>query len=96
MKKIEEQFRLLLAANAKTNWLSGVFYALLLCFVIFLLANVYLLVRPISKDVKDIIDLEVDSSNLIFDQKTIDAIKKRQEPNAVISLPGGKNPFTPL
>jgi hypothetical protein len=96
MKNIKEQIRLLLVANARTNWAKGVFYALLSCFVIFTLANAYLLFRPISKDVKEIIDQEVNSSNLIFDQKTIDLIKKRQEPNTVISLPAGKNPFTPL
>jgi hypothetical protein len=96
MKKIKEQIRLLLVANAKTNWTKGVFFALFACFIIFALANVYLLFRPISKDVKEIIDQEVNSANLNFDQKTIDTIKKRQEPNTVITVPVGKNPFTPL
>lgn len=96
MKNIKEQFKQLVASNAKSNWVKGVFYALLICFGVFVVANTYLLFRPISADVKGIIDEEVDSSNISFDQKTIDSIKKRQEPSTSILPSGGKNPFTPL
>lgn len=96
MKDIKEQFRQMLSANSKTDWTKGVFWAIFICFVLFSGVNIYLLFRPLSKDMQDIIDKEVNSSNIIFDQKTIDILKSKQGPETQIVLPGGKNPFTSL
>lgn len=96
MKKIKEQFRLMLVANSKTNWTEGIFWAIIICFLLFTSANIYLMIRPLSNDVKEIIDQEVNSSNIIFDQKTIEILKSKQGPETKIILPGGKNPFISL
>jgi hypothetical protein len=95
MKNIKEQLKRLLTANSKTDWTKGVFWAIFICFVLFSAVNFYLLFRPLSKDMKNIIDKEVNSSNIIFDQKTIDVLKNKG-PGTQIILPGGKNPFTSL
>jgi hypothetical protein len=46
--------------------------------------------------VKDIINTEINASNIIFDQKIIDSLKTRQVPNTPTATPGGKNPFISL
>jgi hypothetical protein len=45
---------------------------------------------------QEIIDQEVNSSNITFDQKTIDILNSKQGPETKVVLPGGKNPFTSL
>jgi hypothetical protein len=96
MKNIKEQIAKLISTNAKSNWTKGVLWAILICFIVFVIANTYLLFRPLSNEVKGIIDGEINSSNINFDQKTIDALKTRQVPNSPTVTPGGKNPFTSL
>lgn len=96
MKNIKEQIAKLISENAKTNWIKGVYWAVFACFILFLAANAYLLFRPVASEVKEIIDSDVNSSNINFDQKTLDSLKTRQGLDTPIVPPTGKNPFTPL
>lgn len=96
MNKIKEEISKLASANAKTNWTKGIVWAIFICFFLFLAADAYLLLRPLSPEVKNIIDSEVNSTNIIFDQNVLDSLKTKQGPEAPIISPTGKNPFTPL
>lgn len=94
MKKINLKFNLNLKTKTKgTLWQKALLGVILATLVLTLAACAYLLVRPISKEVKAIIDQEISSSDINFDQKTIDNIKARQTPSIVPETSSGKNPF---
>lgn len=96
MKKFKIDLNKIKISNRNSNWQKGISGALLISLGIFFLALVYLLVRPLSKDVQNIIDTEISSIDVVFDNKTIDMVKKRQEPNQTTAPTVGKNPFIPF
>lgn len=96
MKDIKEQFAKLLTSNSKTNWAKSVFWAILICLALFICADVYLLFRPLASDVKGIIDDEVESVNINFDEKTLEGLRQKEDLSTPINLPKGKSPFTSL
>lgn len=83
-------------SNLGSSWEKGIFIAVLVSLVIFLAANVYLIFKPIPDDLRAIIDEEINSSNITFDQKTIDSLKERQNPPESETPISGKNPFAPF
>lgn len=96
MKKIDLNIKQLRMLNKNPDWQRGLLAATLLSLGIFALFLGYLLIKPINKEIKAIIDEEISSTDIIFDQKTIETLKKRQEP-ATLSAPAiGKNPFIPF
>lgn len=98
MKKPELKFDFskLERNNRGSSWQKAVFGALIISLVAYLAATAYLYFRPLSSDIKESIDSEVSSSNISFDQKTIDMLKSRQQPPDTTATSGGKNPFTPF
>jgi hypothetical protein len=83
-------------SNRGTSWQKAVFGAILVSLCFYLSALAYLYFRPLSPDIKASIDSEVSSSNITFDQKTIEMLKNRQQPPANTTTIGAKNPFTPF
>lgn len=79
-----------------STWQKALFGVILATLILMTAATLYLIFRPISKDVREVIDQEISSSDIIFDQKTIDSIKERQTPSTIPDTSGGKNPFAPF
>jgi flagellar motor component MotA len=96
MKKLEIKkidLRALLGKSKGTMWQKAVMAALLCMAVLFTLGCGYLFFKPLSADIKKIIDDEISSVDIIFDQKTIDGVKERQKPIENTGVTTGKNPF---
>ena len=83
-------------SNRGTSWQKAVFGAILISLAFYIGASAYLYFRPLSAEIQTSIDSEVSSSNISFDQKTVDMLNKRQQPPANTTAIGGKNPFTPF
>ena len=97
MKKLEIKkidIKALLGKSRGTMWQKAVVAALLSMTVLFTFGCGYLSFKPLSADIKKIIDDEISSIDIIFDQKTIDGIKERQKPIENTGVTIGKNPFT--
>jgi len=80
----------------KTSWQKGIFITLLLGIVIYLVLLGYLFIKPVSPDIKSIIEKELSTTDVKFNQKTLDSLQKRQQPSAPAQPPTGKNPFIPF
>jgi hypothetical protein len=95
MKKIDfkEQLSKLTASSKKTSWHKAIIWTVLLCLIIFVCANIYLIFKPLSPEIQITIDDEIKSSDITFDQKTIENIKKRLQIQYTPSPSTGKNPF---
>jgi flagellar motor component MotA len=78
----------------KSSWHKGILLAASLSVVIFVAASAYLLFRPLNSDLKRIIEEEVKSTNIIFDKKTLEDIKKRHQPQTILESSGSKDPFS--
>lgn len=97
MKKPELKLNLNINLRGKikgTLWQKAIWAIMVVVLLLASLACVYLMFKPLSKDIKAIIDDEISSSDIIFDQKTIDSIKARQVPSVVPDTSSGKNPFS--
>jgi hypothetical protein len=79
--------------NKGTLWQKGILGVNLLLALFIVLSCSYLFIKPISSEIKNIIDDEISSVDIIFDQKTIDSIEARQEPSSTKDTSVGKNPF---
>lgn len=95
-KDIKFDFSKLTKNNRHSSWQKAVLGAVLISVAIYLIMAGYLFFRPLSQDIQDIIDQEISSSNISFDQKTLLMLKNRQEPPANTQTESGKNPFTPF
>lgn len=82
--------------GGKSNWQRGIFWALAVALVVFVIACIYQLVKEPSKEIENLIDTEVSSINIIFDTKTIEDLKIRQQPAETVQPTVGKNPFIPF
>jgi len=91
IKKID--LKALIGKSKGTMWQKAVMAALFSLAVLFTLGCAYLFFKPLAVDIKKIIDDEISSIDIIFDQKTIDGIKERQKPIENTSVTTGKNPF---
>lgn len=80
----------------KINWQKSIFITLLLCIGVYIILLGYLFIKPISSEVQEIIKDELTTSDINFDQKTLDSLKKRQQPSTPSQAPIGKNPFLPF
>lgn len=80
----------------KPNWQKDVFWATIICVLIFIGIVGYQFIKSPSKEMLDEIKKENASSNISFDQKTVDLIKERQIPPESAQPTVGKNPFTPF
>lgn len=98
MKKpnIKFDFSAFERSNRGTSWQKAVFGAILVSLAFYIAASAYLYFRPLSQDIQESIDSEVSSSNISFDQKTIEMLKLRQQPPQNTAGGSGKNPFTPF
>lgn len=94
IKKID--LRALIGKSKGTMWQKAVLATLLSLAVLFTLGCAYLFFKPLPVDIKKIIDDEISSIDIIFDQKTIDDIKERQKPIENTGTTTGKNPFAPF
>lgn len=83
-------------SNQKTMWQKGLFYAVIASLIIFIGAMVYLFFRPLSSDMKSLINEEINSSNVSFDKKVIENLSKKQQPVKSSEPTIGKNPFLPF
>jgi hypothetical protein len=95
MKDIKDKILKIKESNLKTSWTKAIFATLLVSLVIYLAFNGYLFFRPIPTQIREIIDTEVNSTDITFDTKTIDKLKQRQNPTENTAAPVGKNPFMP-
>lgn len=77
----------------KSSWQKGVLFAAIIVFVALLAACVQLVFKPLNQEIKGIVEEEVSSTNIIFDKKTLDDIKKRYQPQSTINPIGSKDPF---
>lgn len=77
----------------KSSWQKGVLFAAIIVFVALLAACVQLVFKPLNQEIKGIVEEEVSSTNIIFDKKTLDDIKKRYQPQSTINPTGSKDPF---
>lgn len=95
MKKIDLKLNLKLLANRNrgTVWQKSILGVLLALLVLMLGGCGFLFFKPLSTDIKNIIDEEISSVDIIFDQKTIKSIEERQKPSESIETTTGKNPF---
>lgn len=80
----------------KTSWQKGVFITLILGLTSYVVLLGYLFVKPVSPEVKSIIEKELSTSDIKFNQKTLDSLQKRQQPQAPVQPATGKNPFIPF
>ncbi len=83
-------------SNQKTMWQNGLFYAVIISLVIFICAMSYIFFRPLSSDMKQIINEEINSSNVTFNEKVIEDLSKKQQPIKSSETTVGKNPFLPF
>lgn len=94
MKKLNLKLNFDIRAKSRGSlWQKALLGVIVATLLLMLGTSIYLAVRPISREVKEVIDEEISSSDIIFDQKTINNIKARQLPNAVPNTTSGKNPF---
>lgn len=95
MKKINLKLNLKLLANKNrgTVWQKSILGVLLALLVLSLVGCGFLFVKPLSTDIRGIIDTEISSVDIIFDQKTIKSIEERQKPSESVEATTGKNPF---
>lgn len=93
---IKEQLINLKEQNLQTNWQKALFYTVVISLAIYSGFTGYLFVKPISDEVKGIIDTEINASDIKFDSKVLDSLKKRQAPADVATPSTGKNPFLPF
>jgi len=93
MKKINLDLRKLKKHNRGSSWQKAMVISLLITTILITISYLYLAIRPISKDVKIIIDEEISAVNINLDQKIIEGIKERQKPAEIKSSTTGKNPF---
>lgn len=97
MKKLELKFKFNLREKTKNSlWQKALLGLALATLILIVASGAYFLIRPISKEVKAVIDGEISATDIIFDQKTIENIKARQVPSEVPTITSGKNPFTPF
>lgn len=82
--------------TGKTSWQKALFWAFLISFLAFSFSNIYILFKPLETGIEEIIQDEISSTNISFDKKTLEDIKKRQEPVAATAPTIGKNPFSPF
>lgn len=95
MKKLNLKFNFNFLEQSKGSlWQKALMGVALATLGLMLVASVYLIFRPISKEVRTVIDEEISSTNINFDQKTLENIKARQVPSEVPASTSGKNPFT--
>lgn len=80
----------------KPNLQKDVFWAIIVSVLIFIGAIGYQFIKTPGKEVLELIKEENSSSNIYFDQKTIDEIKERQLPPESKQSSVGKNPFIPF
>jgi hypothetical protein len=78
---------------SKVNWQRGLYYSLLAITVLFIGLVTYIMFKPLDPELENIIKEEISSSNITFDQKTLDNLKKRLEPTPASQIPTSKNPF---
>jgi flagellar motor component MotA len=95
MKKINLKLNLkqLTMKNRGTVWQKAILGVLLALALLFTVACGYLFFKPLSAEIKDIIDGEISAVDIIFDQKTIERVKERQKPLDNSGVTTGKNPF---
>jgi len=95
MKKLNLKidFRSLSNKNKGTVWQKAVLGVLIAILALTVGACGYLFIKPLSAEIQTIIDEEISSVDIIFDQKTINGIKDRQKPADNTAVTTGKNPF---
>jgi flagellar motor component MotA len=77
-----------------TDWQRGLFISIVMIFIVFFFACAYLLIKPIPEEIKSRIDEEISSVDILFNEKTLEEIRSRQNPVQTESVSTGKNPFT--
>jgi hypothetical protein len=82
--------------SLKADWQKSLTLALFISVLIFGVAIIYLILKPIDKSISTIIDEEISSTNIIFNQKTIDLLGERRVPEEIQVSSAGKNPFAPF
>ena len=96
MKALKIDLSKLSRSGRNSSWQKAILGAIGISVVFYLLAAGYLFFKPLSTEIKDIIDQEVSSTNISFDQKTLEMLKSRQLPPANTQTTSGKNPFIPF
>jgi flagellar motor component MotA len=97
MKKLKFSLKFNFKSRTKGSlWQKALLGVALATFGLMVILSAYLLIKPISKEVKNVIDEEISATDINFDQKTIDNIKARQVPSEIPTITSGKNPFTPF
>lgn len=95
-KKINIDFKKLQKSSKNTNWQRGVYLALLITLAIFVIGCAYLMFRPIPSSIKEIVDEEILSTDISFNESALNDIRERQNPTQTPKPETGKNPFTPF
>lgn len=93
MKKFSIDLNKLRKTNKGSSWQKAVLMSLIIGTVLITASYAYLIVRPLSGSIKEIIDEEISAVDITFDQKVIDSIKERQKPSETKLPTSGKNPF---
>lgn len=96
LKKTKLDLKKIKLNTKNTEWTRGVYFALVISVVIFGLLCIYLFFKPISNDLKLIIDDEISSSDVRFNKSTLEMVKERQNPKETSEPSSGKNPFAPF
>ncbi len=96
MKKIKININKLKKQNKGFNWQRAIFGAVAITTLAFSLACAYLAIKPVTPEIRAIIDEEISSVDVIFNKEIINDIEERQKPTEKKEPAPGKNPFTPF
>lgn len=96
MKKINLKKNKINLKLQRPNWQKTLVLAALASTFIFALCCLIILFRPLSKNIKEIIDKEIAETDIYFKKKTLERLEKRLEPEEKKEPSTGKNPFMPF
>lgn len=74
-------------------WQKIIFWVAAIVVAIFLCASSYLIFRPLDQNIQAIIDKEIQSIKIIFDQKTLQELRSKKQPTKATENQSVKNPF---
>ncbi|MBW6431592.1 hypothetical protein K0A96_00215 [Patescibacteria group bacterium] len=94
--KINFNLNELASSNKGSDWQKGVYLAVIAVLFIFVLACIYLFIKPIPENVEDSIAKELEAVDISFNKKTLENLKARQNPIQPEEASTGKNPFAPF
>lgn len=80
--------------SQKTDWQKGLLISVFVCFLILFFGCLYLLLRPIPQEIKEVIDDDVSSADIRFSEETLKRLEERQSPPQAEDPRTGKNPFS--